>query len=121
MFNDNVTVEEAKALYDINKAHKRVVDNKKYEKSGRDGKLDNGRVKAVHSDDFYCLQRWCKRLEQAKQQGPETLYSEVDTIISEMNNRSNEYSAIKPKQKERLLQLARIDETLLRRYDNVPL
>lgn len=115
---EGITIDNAKALYDVNKAHKRVVMNDKYKKSGRDGELNNGRVEAVHQDDFFHMQRWVKRIETAKRSDIDTFYREIDAIVHEMNNRCNEY-AIKPKERQRLVELSRAPEYFLRKYDNV--
>lgn len=90
----------------------RAVQNDTHERCREDGKLNSDRVEVAH----YHIQHWCKRLEQATKCRSGILYSEVDTIILEMKSISNEYAI---KQMERLLQLARVDETLLRQYNSL--
>lgn len=105
-------------MYRIGKAQQRIVFNDKYVAYGRDGKeLNNGRVEALHQCGFYYLQRWIKRLEDVKQCDGNRMVEMIDTIIGEMNNRSNEYS-IEGTERQRLIKLARSDEETLRKYDN---
>jgi hypothetical protein len=78
--------------------------------------LDNDRVKSVHLDDVFCIQRWIKRLEQARQSDSDTLDREVDRIIREMNDRSNQYSAMSTKEREDVVKLAQQPEYLLNKY-----
>lgn len=93
-----------------------MVDDNKYVTYGRGGKLDNNRVRSTHLDDFYRLQRWIKRLEGARNSSPDEFYREVDRIIHEMKNRTNDYSALDSRERENLTNLAQFPESLLSKY-----
>jgi hypothetical protein len=103
-------------MYEVRKAHKRVVNNKRYTTHSNGRRLDNDRVKAVHTDDVFCIQRWSKKLNEARNSNPDKLYAEVDRIIQEMNNRTSEYSALSTKEREAIISLANQPEALLNKY-----
>jgi hypothetical protein len=113
---ENMPIELAQTLYNARQAHKRVIDNDKYVRYSRSGKLDNGRVNATHTDDFYCLKRWIKRIEQARDSDMHKFYTEVDGIMNEMKNRSSQYSALSTKERENLTKLAEQPESVLSKY-----
>jgi hypothetical protein len=70
--------------------------------------LDNGRV-----DD---VQKWIRKLNDARNSNPDTLYTEVDRIIREMNDRTGEYSALTDDERQELSELAHHPESLLKKY-----
>lgn len=108
----------AESIYKLQQAHERVINNDKYVRSAHGQELNNGRVLSVHMDDFYTIQKWIKRLEEAKDSKSDELYSEVNLLIHEMRNRSNEYSALDNATREELMKLAKLPESMMSKYYN---
>lgn len=96
-----------------------MIDNDRYAEKSRYGQeLDNGRIRSVHMDDFFCIQRWMKQLEEAKNSDPAKIYSKIDQIMREMKTKTDEYSALSSKEREELKTLAQFPEPILSKYYN---
>lgn len=64
------------------------------------------------------LNRWIKRLNDAKRQNSYVMYSVIDSIIQEMSNKADEYT-LKPGEREEILELVEQPDHVLRQYDSL--
>jgi hypothetical protein len=103
---ENVPKNVAENLYELRRVNKGVVKNDRCVTYSRPRKLDNDRV-----DD---VQKWMRELEEARNSDPDRLYSEVERIIHEMNNR--QHFSLNKRDGGELIELTHQPESLLKRY-----
>ncbi|KAI6193326.1 hypothetical protein M3Y96_01006200 [Aphelenchoides besseyi] len=95
--------EQTRSAYELQVHHRQISAN------GRrvgGGELDDGRVKAVHAEDYYNLQRWMFQMRSVKEiYDPEVLLRLIEQIHDEMLERSEIY-VLNSNERRRYRQLA---------------
>ncbi|KAI6224121.1 hypothetical protein M3Y95_00849800 [Aphelenchoides besseyi] len=81
--------EQTRSAYELQVHHRQISANERRVGSVQ---LDDGRVKAVHADDYYNLQRWMFQMRSVKEtHNPEVLQRLIGQIHDEMVERSEIY------------------------------
>ncbi|KAI6219171.1 hypothetical protein M3Y99_01671900 [Aphelenchoides fujianensis] len=98
-----LTAEQAKTTVELRRLHAHVNAEPT---NSRWGKLDGGRVRAVHADDFFQLHKWLHALKWAQRHGQTA--EVVARLRAEMEERTRLYR-LPADDQERYRQLARVE------------
>ncbi|KAI6193920.1 hypothetical protein M3Y96_01069800 [Aphelenchoides besseyi] len=106
-----LTREQAITLYKLQNYRNKVRNNMWTERDRCGRALDSGRVKAVHSMDFFYVHRWSRRLQDALD-GDKNLKSVVQKTINEMNEHTRIYD-LKPETRRLLIDAANLSDGIV--------
>ncbi|KAI6233473.1 hypothetical protein M3Y99_00916300 [Aphelenchoides fujianensis] len=99
-----LTAEQTETAVELRRRHELINAPARYARHG--GKLDEGRVHAVHADDFFQLHKWLHELEWAKRNGQTA--EVLDRLQTEMEERTRLYRLPADEQR-RYEELARVE------------
>ncbi|KAI6230498.1 hypothetical protein M3Y99_01058200 [Aphelenchoides fujianensis] len=98
-----LTAAQAETAVEIRRLHAHVNAEPTH---SREGKLDGGRVRAVHADDFFQLHKWLHALEWAQRNGQTA--EVIARLRTEMEERTRLYR-LSADDQERYRELARVE------------